>query len=42
MISFLLTKFQILLLKIASCHFLLVPIPSTQGDVYAVKWVCND
>ena len=37
-----LTKIQAFILKLAMCHFIIVPIPSPQGDVYTIKWACNE
>ena len=41
MVAGFLSSVQLLILKLASCHFLLVPVPTTHGDAYAVKWVCT-
>ena len=41
MVIVFLTKIQTFILKLVMCHFLIVPIPSPQGDVYTIKWVCG-
>lgn len=36
-----LTGFMKIVWMMLACDILLVPVPSSMGDAYAVKWVCK-